>query len=141
MSKLGQYFKIANLDKKEFLHPNCLGGGLKLWEMCASRYPSILPYLLSSEEIDGTGIQQEPKYLGRWYGDRIAVVGDYASDNLYDEISDNYRNISHEVVQEFNAFIDEEDLKLPTLEDMKQEEKQGERWNCFHCEHTQIGEV
>jgi hypothetical protein len=129
---MGQYFLIANLDKKELVHPHCLGAGLKLWEICASDISKVLPYLLGSEET-----RYEPKYLGHWFGDKIIVVGDYYKDGkLYEEVK-NYKNISHELVDEFNDFIEVEEYKLPTLEQMNKEDKLGGRWNCFHCAHTQ----
>lgn len=33
---MGQYWKVCNLDKKEFLDPHKLGSGLKLWEQVAA---------------------------------------------------------------------------------------------------------
>ena len=34
---MGQYFKVLNLDKKEYLHPHCCGDGLKLMEFGGGR--------------------------------------------------------------------------------------------------------
>lgn len=48
---------------------------------------------------------------GRWAGDRIAFVGDYDSSRLWDVLPE-FRNISKELVEEWNAFIELPDLKL-----------------------------
>ena len=33
---MGQYFKVINKTKKEFINPHTFGNGLKLWEIVAS---------------------------------------------------------------------------------------------------------
>jgi hypothetical protein len=33
---MGQYWKVVNLDKKEYVNPHILGTGLKLWEQLAN---------------------------------------------------------------------------------------------------------
>jgi hypothetical protein len=43
--------------------------------------------------------------VGRWAGDRVALVGDYDESKLWDELP-SYRNISAEVVRDWNAFMD-----------------------------------
>src|SRR5207248_2065977 len=48
---------------------------------------------------------------GRWAGDRVALVGDYDSSRLWGEL-DSFRNISREVVETWNDFIELPDLKL-----------------------------
>jgi len=145
---VGQYFIIVNLDKKEYIKPAVL----KLWEICANNDCRILPYLLATNNQDGTGlmkavkgeldeikkkidlhkykilhynkeykyaiVEKRLKYFGRWCGDRIAVVGDYAdvADNydgpLYHEILEKFKDITKEAIKEFNEFIEEEDLKI-----------------------------
>ena len=49
--------------------------------------------------------------VGRWAGDRVALVGDYDQSHLWDELP-SWRNISKEVVRDWNAFMDIEDMKL-----------------------------
>jgi hypothetical protein len=62
------------------------------------------------------------KYFGRWCGDRIAVIGDYADEATnvkpdfpkwreLKEVSD-WKNITAEVVKEFNFFIEVDKLKV-----------------------------
>ena len=80
---MGQYHLTVNLDKKEFLMPHKLGVGLKLREqtntICST--PDALFMLLACSNGKGGGDFQDNqnKMVGRWAGDRIAVVGDYAS--------------------------------------------------------------
>lgn len=107
---MGQYWIPANLDKKEFINPHRLGSGLKLWEQLANP-PGVGAALIilcaampekrgggdfdldenwhGPERTSGAepGPMPEPypaiaaKTIGRWAGDRIALVGDYAEDS------------------------------------------------------------
>ena len=89
---MGQYWYPVNLDKKEFVHPHQLGAGLKLWEQLAN-HPgtgaalivlcAAMPEARGGGDLDPVG--QTGNYaavatrtIGRWAGDRIALVGDYA---------------------------------------------------------------
>lgn len=83
---MGQYFKIVNLDKKEFLNPHTLGSGLKQWEMVGSvGVSAALLILLGNSAGKGGGdlcsregdINKD--FSGHWAGDRIVIAGDYAS--------------------------------------------------------------
>ena len=79
---MGQYHLTVNLDKKEFLMPHKLGVGLKLREQLGSSdsTPDALFILLACSNGYGGGdfFDNENHMVGRWAGDRIAVVGDYA---------------------------------------------------------------
>ena len=123
---MGQYFKAVNLDKREYVCPWCIGGGAKLWEWAANRQGSVFALLLrKSDEGEGGdfygyrkgGDEGGPIHCtlspiaGRWAGDRIALVGDYDSSGIWGELGD-YRNISRELVDAWNAFIEIPDLKL-----------------------------
>jgi len=100
---MGQYWVIVNLDKREFLHPHKLGSGVKLWEILADEMASkALVILLAAEreERGGGDLCLEtgnPKYdavarriIGRWAGNRVALVGDYAEpgDLRYEDEAD-----------------------------------------------------
>jgi hypothetical protein len=96
---LGQYWIPVNLDKREFVHPHRLGAGLKLWEQLASSpgtgaalivLTAAMPEVRGGGDLDldenRHGPQRTPsdyrevarRTIGRWAGDRIALVGDYA---------------------------------------------------------------
>lgn len=108
---MGQYYKIVNLDKKQYLHPHDFGDGLKLCEFGSSGMGTMfaLAALLSNGNGRGGGdISSNDSLIGSWAGDRIVVIGDYAdpgqfgidSDvNLYNYSSDNFENISTKIKQ------------------------------------------
>ena len=93
---MGQYYKIVNLDKKQFLHPHKFGDGLKLLEFGCSGMGTLtgLTVLLADGNGRGGGdlfnskargsgssdyAAKDPRGLiGSWAGDRIVVAGDYA---------------------------------------------------------------
>jgi hypothetical protein len=58
---MGQYYRIVNVDKKEFFYPN---GGIKLMEFSYTKCTTSL-FLLHL-------------LAGSWSGDRVYVIGDYA---------------------------------------------------------------
>jgi len=108
---MGQYHMVVNLTKREFIHPHKLGSGLKLWEQIANGAnggtgAALLVLLAASngrgigdldvednwhgpERVDMSGPGPMPesypevakRTIGRWAGDQIAVVGDYAEDS------------------------------------------------------------
>ncbi len=92
---MGQYHYVCNLDRREFLHPHRFGDGLKLKEFGGSGGGTMaaLAGLLSTSNGRGGGDlfadqdwlrevrisqdQLEDEILGRWAGDRLAIIGDY----------------------------------------------------------------
>lgn len=109
---MGQYFYIANTTKKEYIHPHKMESGLKLWEICANNVSRVLPFLLrQSNEGGGGDIRKDYQGAGRWAGDNIVVIGDYDQSGLYYKIQDEYTEISSEIIDEFNDFIEIEELK------------------------------
>jgi hypothetical protein len=102
---MGQYWKICNLDKKEYLHPHRFGDGLKFCEFGYSGSGTMtgLAILLAAPESMGTGggdlHNRSPEYLGRWIGDRVVILGDYYDEPQYAGVyhSDDYTDISEEV--------------------------------------------
>ena len=49
--------------------------------------------------------------VGRWAGDRVVLIGDYDESKLWEELP-TYRNISKEVVETWNRFIEMDDMQL-----------------------------
>src|SRR5262249_23447781 len=111
---MGQYFIAVNKTKKEYIRSWDIGGVAKLWEWCVNRQAGIFPYLLrKSNEGGGGDIQIEnPKFAGRWAGDKVYLVGDYDKSNLYEKAQAEYQNIAEEFAKEYNEFIKLDDCKL-----------------------------
>ena len=80
---MGQYHGLFNLDKKEMLFPHELGFGAKQWEHTGFQgsLSDILYALCAYQVARGGGDFQDDGgiFKGRWHGDRVAVIGDYAA--------------------------------------------------------------
>jgi hypothetical protein len=62
--------------------------------------------------MEGQPVKLDPSsVVGRWAGDEVYLVGDYDSSRLYQE-SCGYRNISAELAEAWNSFIDFKDMRL-----------------------------
>ncbi len=115
---MGQYFKAVNISKKEYVCPWCVGQVAKLWEWSANPHGSIFTLLLRKSSEGGGGDFHGPTYEqdknaipGRWAGDHVCLVGDYDESRIWDHI-DGYRNISKELVEPWNNFIEIPAMKL-----------------------------
>jgi hypothetical protein len=123
---MGQYFVAMNTDKKEYVCPWCIGHGAKLWEWAANPHGAIFTLLLRKSDEGGGGdfygyhrncgeggpiVGPLSPIAGRWAGDHVALVGDYDSSGLWAE-RPTYRNISKQLVEEWNGFIELSELKL-----------------------------
>jgi len=108
---MGQYYKIVNLDKKEYLHPHKFGDGLKLLEFGLSGMGTLagLTVLLADGNNRGGGdLRSDNPLIGSWAGDRIVVTGDYADEgkfvrskkkNLYTVADEQFKDISDAVLE------------------------------------------
>jgi hypothetical protein len=109
---------LVNLDKKEFVSPHKLGCGLKLWEQLAN-HPStgtaLIVLCAAMPEARGGGDLEEDPIIGRWAGDRIAFVGDYAEDSDLpegDEASKIYGKCQAEMKQVYtNEPVGEDNIR------------------------------
>jgi len=83
---MGQYWKPINLDKREYLNPHDFGSGLKFWEWgSGSNVSFALAFLTADPSAMGDGggdVRAEFNNCGRWYKDRVVVIGDYSKDTL-----------------------------------------------------------
>ena len=79
---MGQYHGLFNLDKREMVFPHELGFGAKQWEHTgfAGSLSDVLYALCAYKGLRGGGDfpNDDGTFKGRWHGDRVAVVGDYA---------------------------------------------------------------
>jgi hypothetical protein len=92
---MGQYHKIVNLDKREFIDPFGLSMGQKALEQLLSEVSTqeaLFLLLMCSNGRGGGDVSASDPYglIGRWAGDRIAVVGDYTEDGDLGNYSDLY---------------------------------------------------
>ena len=124
---MGQYHLTVNLDKREFLDPHKFGDGLKLREQVNSQGGTMaaLMLLLAAKEPRGGGDAQEHPMLGRWHGDRIAVVGDYAEDA--DLPPEYYASEIYNWCRE-GDYVDITDQVLPMVERACHVETTGSGW-------------
>ena len=94
---MGQYFITVNTTKKEFLHPHCFGDGLKLSEFGTSALGVMTGLSLLLRQ--STDSEFSEVLVWSWANDQITIVGDYDESKLYDEAYNNYKNISHSVIE------------------------------------------
>jgi hypothetical protein len=107
---MGQYYKIVNIKKKQYITPHTFGDGAKLMEfsMSASGVLAGLAILLADGNGRGGGdLHSENDIVGSWAGDNIVVAGDYADTgkfvkeadrNLYNVASNEGEDISVKVL-------------------------------------------
>ena len=115
---MGQYYKIVNIDKKQWLDPHMFSDGIKLLEFGCNGNGAMtaLAVLLADGNGRGGGdltttMETDPdKLVGSWAGDRIVIAGDYADkggfgapgdSNLYIEADGDeaYEDISSRILK------------------------------------------
>lgn len=106
---MGQYFKVINTTKKEYLDPHKCGDGAKLMEMACSSGSTMaaLATLLATSNGQGGGDlgTDDKTWVGRWAGDSIAMVGDYDTFSphagLYEKCgnSEDWKDVSFDVMR------------------------------------------
>lgn len=76
---MGQYHKLVNLDKKEFVEPYELGLGAKQYEHtgCKASLAEAMYLLTMTSPASGGGDWTPTPVSGRWVGDRVVILGDY----------------------------------------------------------------
>jgi len=108
---MGQYYKIVNIKKKQYISPHTFGDGSKLMEfsMSANGVLAGLAILLADGNGRGGGdLHSENDIVGSWAGDNIVVAGDYADDGKF--VKDADKNLYH------IASIEGEDISIKVLE-------------------------
>ena len=99
---MGQYYKVINKTKKEYLTPYTFGNGAKLMEFTSTGVGILqgLSILLANGNGRGGGdLSSHSPLIGSWSGDSISIEGDYADDTLWDEIdakNSKWKDISYE---------------------------------------------
>ena len=91
---MGQYHKLINITKKEYIVGHDIGINLKHYEQIGfeGSMADVLYCLMIAQGNDyrGGGDVSGHKLIGHWTGDHVAIVGDY-----YEEGTDKpeYRNL------------------------------------------------
>tara|TARA_R100000734_G_C3303039_1_gene93541 strand:+ start:481 stop:984 length:504 start_codon:yes stop_codon:yes gene_type:complete len=86
---MGQYYKVFNKTKKEYLNPHSFGNGLKLMEFTSDGKGLLQCLSLLLAEGNGRGGGDHPSkspLIGSWSGDQITIQGDYADDTIWDQL-------------------------------------------------------
>lgn len=106
---MGQYYKIVNIDKKQYINPHDFDDGAKLLEFGISSFGtmSALALLLADGNNRGGGdLRSDNPIIGSWAGNRVVVAGDYADPkkHLDDKETEKLFNV---VVQDNPAYAEE----------------------------------
>ena len=75
---MGEYYMYLNLDRKEYLDIDFLGGETKAFGLGRNLGARALGLLL----MHGVGHDEHP-LIGSWAGTRVVALGDYAKPNLF----------------------------------------------------------
>jgi len=100
---MGQYHKVYNIDKQEYINPHGLNNGLKLLEQVGHDLSTstALFLLLANSNGRGGGDVRDHDLVGAWAGDKVVVQGDYATELDKGFVSDReiegYKDISNDV--------------------------------------------
>lgn len=148
---MGQYYKIVNLDKKQYLYPITFGDGLKLMEFGSSAGGTMTALAVLMADGNGrgggdfgNGITVDTELVGSWAGDRIVIAGDYAdpgkfmpqpdletakAEAVVDGLADQRGRNLYDYAEEYF-----EDVSEKVVEVM-QTAQEG-RWSRWEFEHT-----
>jgi len=97
---MGEYYIIANSDKRQYLNSNSLGMSVKLLGAMVSPLPQTLVWLLT----DGAPISGAWGMGGTWAGDRIVVVGDEGSSaGVFERAHAEFQDITVEAFEDLAA--------------------------------------
>jgi hypothetical protein len=96
---MGQYYKIVNLDKRQYLDPSRFGTGPKLRTIAYSSCGILSALTILLAKSDGTGGGDIPSEgTGLWAGDRVVIIGDYDSTSLHRDL-DEYDDVSLDILR------------------------------------------
>ena len=134
---MGQYHSLFNLDKLEVVNPHDLGFGAKQREHSGhggGSLADILYVLCAYKEARGGGDWANDNsdfpeftngvFKGRWHGDRVAVIGDYAElGDLPEAWNDAFviKEYNGETFKTFNMSRTKEDGFEPFFRDIADE--------------------
>jgi hypothetical protein len=106
---VGQYHRLVNIDKQEWVDPHGLGLGSKQYEQtgCDASLADAMYVLVMTSPDSGGGDFPMTDISGRWVGDRVLIVGDYTdkdavpgfvgADAIYQLAEAQYKDITPDV--------------------------------------------
>jgi len=124
---MGQYHKLVNVDRKEYVDPHSIGLGVKQWEHqshpdfpIAGSLSDVLYILTMTSPARGGGDMPPSEISGRWVADRVMVLGDYTENDdipliitykgeelenraLYHYVDEHYTEIGEQVREAMTA--------------------------------------
>ena len=133
---MGQYYKIVNIKKKQYITPHVFGDGAKLMEfgMSANGVLAGLAILLADGNGRGGGdLNSDNKIVGSWAGDNIAIAGDYADTGKF--VKEPEQNL-YEVCQ-----AEGEDISIKVLDALFDDRYFFEEFRKNRASWTSIVEV
>jgi hypothetical protein len=96
---VGNYYALANFDKRETLG---YGESPETWDIKFGTFANGGPQMRALAYLISNGVSNRhanlPTVCGRWYGDRIGLVGDFSDDS--DQL-DEFTDITNLVIAEF----------------------------------------
>ncbi len=110
---MSQYYKVANLDKKQFFSPVIFNDGVKLGAVMNGIHPYVLGRLLLADFDVDKPIKKFK--FGYWSGDKIAIVGDESGNEFTDQ-QEKFENVGAEL---FFSFINDENFQELILNQLK----------------------
>ena len=137
---MGQYYRVASLTKREFIDPHQLGSGLK-WIEQVGTFPGTgqaLLILLGPPECRGVGDicgEGVAEVAGRWHGDRVALVGDYAEDGDIKGLKGIKLSGVYEKCSKGDGWTDITPLVARAIEKLFDGKYEGEGWREFKPDH------
>lgn len=102
---MGEYYRIVNTDRKEWIEPLCIGSDIKIGGlMRKDETAAALAFLLAETENSSYPF---PDLYGSWNRDTITIVGD--TTELYTTVEEdqNYTMIAEELREQINSFAEE----------------------------------
>ena len=93
---MGEYFRIVNLDKRQFFEGHSLNLSGKFSNLQREPLSGILVWVLTK-----TTHSDKPRFRGSWDGDRIVIAGDESEHRDVYEQCDGYRDISVPLIEDW----------------------------------------
>jgi len=118
---VGQYFLIANLDRKEYLNPDGFGEDIKLMAFGAGSGGTMAGLAILLAISDGHRVPLDGgtphPIVGRWGGQRIVIIGDYfePEDAPHIEVLNEQGSLYYNILEQGDGWVDISEHVVVTL--------------------------